>query len=218
MRDPHSQTPPRTAESGVVCDASEAFAAQMSDSRRVVKALEANRERGAALLFDTYSKMVNGLVWRLLGADPDHDDVVQQVFCSVLSSMERLRDPDKLGAWVRRITVNTVYGELRKREVRRLFLLKQPPASEVYVQTQDVETRDLLSRARQVMDKLPARERMVFLLHHVEGYTLNEVAELQGYSLATAKRRLSAADKRFQKLVQQNPDLVERLAHRRRSA
>ena len=213
----HAAQPPSSDPSGVVVHPLPGvFAEQMSESRRIIERIEEHPERGAAMLFDAYSQMVNGLVWRLLGADPDHDDVVQQVFCTVLASLPKLRDPERLAGWVRRITINAVYAELRKREVRRMFALRNPPESQVYVQTQDVESRDLLARARAMMEKLPAKERIVFILHYVEGHTLEEIAELQDYSHATAKRRLSAANKRFRALVQNNPELLERLERRKR--
>ena len=67
--------------------------------------------------------------------------------------------------------------------------------------------RDLLLRAKAIIDKIPAKERIVFVLHLVEGESLHEIAAFFGYSHATAKRRLGAANRRFQKLLSQDPEL-----------
>jgi RNA polymerase sigma-70 factor (ECF subfamily) len=170
--------------------------------------------RGVALMHQRFSSEVNRLVWRLLGADPDHNDLVQQVFVKVLTNSHRLREPDRLGAWVQSITVNTVYEELRRREVRRIFLREwREPA--IYPNlVHDVEVRDFLVQSKTIIEKLPAKERVVFMLHFVEGRTLAEVAELMDYSLATAKRRLSAANRRFESLLGKNPDLRRLLLER----
>src|SRR5690606_7765348 len=173
----------------------------------VVNLIRSNPERGAAALFDAYSAEVNQLIWRLLGADPDHDDFVQHVFFTVIAQIETLRDPSKLRHWVQSVTVNTVYGELRKRQVRRLFLARQPAEQRLGDLNRDVEARDLLQRARRLLSRLPAKEQLVFLLHHIEGYTLLEVSELAGFSLATAKRRLSSANARFRKMVRRETGL-----------
>lgn len=165
-------------------------------------------------LFNRFSADVNRLVWRLLGADPDHNDIVQQVFYKVMLHGRRLRDPSRLGAWVQSITVNTVYEELRRRDVRRLFARDADPVELHSDLVRDVESRDLLLRAKAVIDKLPAKERIVFLLHFVEERSLIEVAELCGYSLATAKRRLNLANRRFQSLVARNTDLLLLLMRR----
>ncbi len=181
--------------------------AETTRAEAIVALIKSNSEQGAAALFDAYAQEVNQLIWRLLGADPDHDDFVQHVFFTVIAQVDTLREPRKLRHWVQAVTVNTVYGELRKRQVRRLFLSHQPPEQRLGDLNRDVEARDLLDRARRLLRRLPAKEQVVFLLHHVEGYTLSEVSELAGFSLATAKRRLSSANARFRKMVKREPGL-----------
>jgi RNA polymerase sigma-70 factor (ECF subfamily) len=171
--------------------------------------------RGASSeLYARFAPEINRLVWRLLGADPDHNDIVQQVFCKVILHAHRLRDPARLGAWVQSITVNTAYEELRRRDVRRLFLRDSTDTHFHPDLVRDVEVRDQLLRAKSVIERLSAKERVVFLLHYVEGRPLNEVAELSGFSLATAKRRLNSANRRFQALIKRNPDLCALLKRR----
>ena len=166
--------------------------------------------RGAAKVHDRFAGEVNRLVWHLLGADVDHHDLVQQVFCKVLMHAPKLRDPERFGAWVQAVTVNTVYEELRKREVRRLFQRDRPPSFHPDL-SHDVEVRDLLARAKSVLEQLSPKDRIVFVLHFVEGRTLSEVAELCGYSLATGKRRLASAKRRFRLLIAKQPELLKLL-------
>lgn len=161
----------------------------------------------APVVYERFQADVNRWVWRLLGADQDHHDVVQQVFVRVIRSAKRLRDEHRLAAWVHTITVNTVYGELRRREIRRLFVRQTDPAPFHPDLVREVEMRDLLLRAKGIIDKIPAKERIVFVLHIVEGESLHEIAAILGYSHATAKRRLGAANRRFQTLLARDPEL-----------
>ena len=177
---------------------------------QLVERMRTDPVGAAPLLYARFAPAVNRLVWRLLGADPDHNDVVQHVFYRILRQGMRLREPERLDAWVQTIAANTVYELLRRRQVRRLFLQGQPTEMHADL-VRDVEVRDLLLRTKSVIERLPAKERMVFMLYFVEGRTLAEVAELGGYSLATAKRRLNRANQRFQHLLSKNPDLVELL-------
>jgi RNA polymerase sigma-70 factor (ECF subfamily) len=164
--------------------------------------------RGAPLFYDRFQREVNRLVWRLLGADRDHDDLVQQVFLVTLRRISQVREADKLLPWVRAITVNIVYDEIRKRRVRRIFL-RDSAQEEVHRSlVHDMEVRDFLLRAKRVMDRMPAAERVVFLLHVLEGKTLPEISEICDHSLATAKRRLRRATKRFEKLLSREPELA----------
>jgi RNA polymerase sigma-70 factor (ECF subfamily) len=169
-----------------------------------------SREAGAAV-YDRFSTLVNRWVWRLLGADLDHDDIVQQVFVRILRAGPRLREADKLVGWVHAITVNTVHGELRRRQVRRFFWRDSPPAMLHGDFVREVEMRDLLVRAKSVIEKLPPGERIAFVLHYVDRHSVSEIAALCGYSLSTAKRRLAGATRRFEAIVAASPGLSRAL-------
>jgi RNA polymerase sigma-70 factor (ECF subfamily) len=165
----------------------------------------------APLVYARFAPAVNRIVWRLLGADPDHNDVVQQVFYRVLKQGMRVREPEKLDSWVQSVAANTVYELLRRRQVRRLFLKEVPTEAHADL-VRDVEVRDLLLRTKALIERLPANDRILFMLYYVEGQTLAEIAETRGYSVATAKRKVARANKRFQYLLAQNSDLL-RLLH-----
>lgn len=170
--------------------------------------LRSGSRAAAAAVYDRFSAQVNRWVWRLLGADQDHHDIVQQVFVRILRAGPRLREPDKLVGWVHAITVNTVHGELRRRQVRRFFLREGLPEQLHGDFVREVEMRDLLVRAKSVIEKLPPGERIVFMLHHVDRHSAAEIAELCGYSLSTAKRRLARATLRFEAILAASPELA----------
>jgi RNA polymerase sigma-70 factor (ECF subfamily) len=175
----------------------------------LIELLRRDAASGAAKIHDRFAPLVNRLIWRLLGADADHDDLVQQVFCKVLQHGTKLRDPSCLGAWVQTTTINTVYEELRRREVRRLFSRESAQIDFHPDLKRDTDIRDLLLCAQSLVAKLPAKDRIVFILHFVEGYSLDEVASLCGFSLRTAKRRLSSANSRFRRLAVEHPEFSD---------
>jgi RNA polymerase sigma-70 factor (ECF subfamily) len=194
--------PPESAEPGQALESQ-----KKRRNQELLETLERDPETGARLLVRTFSKDVNRLVWRLLGADPEHSDIVQQVFFKVLSRSHALRDPEKLGAWIQSITVNTIYQELRGRELQRWLKLSWRPPRVHGDLVQEMEARDFLLAALGIVNRLPAKERIVFCLRFVEDKTVTEIAELCGFSEGTAKRRLRAAHARFQRFVAQHPDL-----------
>lgn len=166
--------------------------------------------RGAAgLLHDRFSREINGMIWRLLGPDQEHDDIVQMVFCRLLQHVRRVREADKLASWVRSVTINAVYSELRKRGVRRIFIATESRKPEEFVDAPaTLESRDLLARIYTELDKMPAAERLAFSLRYIEGKQLAEVAELCGCSLATIKRRISRAEKRVEHLREAFEEMI----------
>jgi|SRR5215207_3817138 len=173
----------------------------------LARLLRSGSRAAAAAVYDRFSAQVNRWVWRLLGADQEHNDIVQQVFVQILRAGPRLREEDKLVGWVHAITVNTVHGELRRRQVRRFFLRDSLPAQLHGDFVREVEMRDLLVRAKSVIEKLPPAERIAFVLHYVDRHSAPEIAELCGYSLSTAKRRLANATRRFEAIVAASPEL-----------
>lgn len=169
-----------------------------------------------AALYDRFGDDINRLVWRVMGADRDHDDLVQQVFVNVLANVHKVRDPSALRSWVVSVTVNTARSEIRRRKFRRVFSAGAEEVPDVAAPSEDLEGKHLLGHTYRILDRLPADERIAFVLRHVEQHALTEVASMCGCSLATIKRRIARADKRFAELAADVPELAERMKDHRR--
>jgi len=184
-----------------------------ADPPAFLRRLQAGGPEAGALLFDAFEESVNRLVWRLLGADTEHDDVVHDVFCSLLAGVGRVREPAALNGWVRAVTANTVRSVLRRRRLTRLLGLGSSEADPDRFEgvCDDVDGRRLVSEVYSILDGLPADLRVVFVLRHFEQLTLPEVASAAGCSLATAKRRLKRARNRFARAAASVDGLAERL-------
>jgi RNA polymerase sigma-70 factor (ECF subfamily) len=164
-----------------------------------------------ALFYDRFEREVNRIVWRLLGADAEHDDLVHDIFCKLLDGARHVRAPGALRGWVASVTVNAVRSELRKRRVRRFFVEPAGETDGAEASPQDHEGRAALRGVFRVLDRLPVRERLAFALRYIDQRPLDEVAALCGCSLATIKRRLRKADQRFRHLAVDDPALTERV-------
>lgn len=174
------------------------------DNAALVSQVLDEPERGLALLHDRFARDVNRLVYRLLGPDGEHEDIVQQIFLNMIHSIGTVRDPGRLKFWVRSICVNVVRSELRKRSVRRAFIRAAPPAESGDLNA-EVESAEFLARSSEVLQRLPSQERVVLVLYYLEEYSLPEIAEVCGFSTMTAKRRLSKARERFKKQMSRQP-------------
>jgi RNA polymerase sigma-70 factor (ECF subfamily) len=159
------------------------------------------------VLYDRYADHVNRLVWRILGGDQEHDDVVQQVFLNALGSISRLRTPQALEGWLVGITINTVRRELRGRKARRIFRLV-PGTSELPPDPFDPDRQLLAPSFYAAAARMRAADRIVFILRFVEGRTLGECAAACRCSLATVKRRLTRAKRGFFKHARMDPVLA----------
>jgi RNA polymerase sigma-70 factor (ECF subfamily) len=168
-----------------------------SDPEIVAGVLRGDPFAGKALV-ERFTPLIDGRIWRLMGADSEHRDIVQQVFQQVVYTLTQLDDPQALEAWVSQVTINVVLKELRRRRYRRLVgfatdYVEQTP------DTRSVERRLEVIRGFAILKKMRADDRVAFVLRFVEGMALDEVAGIMGCSLATAKRRIRRARERFLK-------------------
>ncbi len=145
-------------------------------------------------LFRRYAPYVASIGYRLLGRDDEVDDLVQDVFLAAHRGLGRLRNREAVKGWLATVSVRLARRRLRARRVRSfLHLDATPDYMEVADGSASPEDRALLARIYQVLDGIPANDRVAWSLRHVQGEKLERVAELCQCSLATAKRRIKAA-------------------------
>jgi RNA polymerase sigma-70 factor, ECF subfamily len=165
-----------------------------TDSVLATLAREGN-PRAATLIWDRYAGLVRGVLHRSIGPDRDVDDLLQEVFIGFFKNVGSLRDTASLRPFLVGIAMRTALTELRRRRVRRwLRLSNDGVLPETPALSGDPRATEAVRRLYAVLDELPARERLAFVLRHAEGNELTETAALLGVSLATVKRVLHRAE------------------------
>ncbi len=158
------------------------------------------------MLYRRHASVLLGLCTRLLRHAPEAEDVVQDAFVDAFDQMRSLREPSMFRRWLTGIAVHKAHRRLRRRKLLRALgfadsaqneslenCLSKGVSPEVYAEIICLD---------HALTELPDAQRIAWQLRHVEGYRLEEVAELCDCSLATAKRRLALADARVRKHVQ----------------
>jgi RNA polymerase sigma-70 factor, ECF subfamily len=141
-----------------------------------------------------YSPYVAAIGLRLLGRVDEIDDLVQDVFIAAHRGLSGLREPGALKGWLATVTVRVAQRRLRARKLRMLLHLTPTYDYELLAQPGfSPEQSTMLAEVYEMLDELPVAERLAWTLRHVQGEQLERVAELTGASLATVKRRISAA-------------------------
>jgi RNA polymerase sigma-70 factor (ECF subfamily) len=182
------------------------------DDRALVAGLKDGHAGAATALYDRYADHVQRVLARILGVDSDLEDLLHEVFVQALGSAASIEDGDRLKGWITIVAVHTARAHIRRR-VRRRWLQFWEPAfvPDVPIAGDDHEARELVRLTYGVLDKLPAKERIAFALRHFDGMELAELADVNGVSLATVKRLLARAERRFASLAQCHPPLAARL-------
>lgn len=180
---------------------------KVRDDQALVDGLRAGEAWARAALFDRYAPDVERILRRILGYElhTDMADLVHDTFVQVLQSFDHLRDAGALRGWIQSIAAHTAYRTIRARRVRRWLRFWEPSQiPDVAIDDVDPDVREAYRRTYQALDRLPADERVAFVLRYVEGMDLGQLAETCRVSLSTIKRRLARAEARFARAAQRD--------------
>jgi RNA polymerase sigma-70 factor (ECF subfamily) len=145
-------------------------------------------------VYRAHARYVATLALRVLGRDSDVDDVVHDVFVAAARGLDALRDVQAMRGWLGVVTVRVARRRLGTRRLLSLFGLEpETDYGELASPDASPDQRAQVAQLYRVLDALPAAERLAWALRHIEGEPLDEVARLCGCSLATVKRRITAA-------------------------
>ncbi len=170
----------------------------------------------ASELFHAFAPRIRALMRRLGLSAADAEDVVQECLLLVWHRAERVTHPDLLRPFVLGIAVNLARSMLRRRRwAQRLGLgpVATDPLEDVgdAAAPSDQDAVLQLRRVYTVLQSLRDELRIAFVLRFVDQLTLEEVAEVTGWSLATTKRKLARAQELFLARVKQDAMLGDRL-------
>jgi RNA polymerase sigma-70 factor (ECF subfamily) len=155
----------------------------------LVHALRAGDPEAPRALWGRYAPSVGRVLAKALGPTVDIEDLTQEVFLRVFRRLPSLRDPSALRAFVLSVAMNVLKWEIRRRWIdRRIRLSDTGRLPEVAGTSSDAEARHALQRCYRILDSLPTKERMAFVLRYMEAMTIYEVADALGVSISTAKR------------------------------
>lgn len=186
--------------------------AHMTDEDGLVRRAAAGEPAAFRALFDRHKSDVARLVWRMLGAPADLDDVVQEVFVQVYRSLKDFRGQAKFTTWLHRVTVNVVL--MHRRSARSRPVLTEEAPSDLVAddhQTlpdEDTERRERMRAFQRLLAKLADKKRIVFVLHELEGMSPAEISEVVGAPVLTVRTRLFYARREIEDMLHEEPSLA----------
>lgn len=145
-------------------------------------------------LYGRHSRYVAGVVYRLMGDDAELEDIVQDTFVRANERLASLREPAQVRPWLVTIAVRLTQSRLTRRR-RRSWIRQQINRSAPT--SSDPRDRAPADELYSALDQVPDKLRVPWILHRVEGYKLEDVADSCSVSLATVKRRIAEAQVRL---------------------
>jgi len=152
-------------------------------------------------VYRLHSAYVATVGLRLLGNDAELDDLVQEVFIEAHHGLAQLRDPSAVRGWLARICVRKSVRRLRRRRLRQMLRLEDVPELQSTDTSLTPEQMSEVKRAYRALARFPAEERVIWILRHIEGESLDEIGRLCECSKSTVQRRIRSSDARFDREV-----------------
>jgi len=152
---------------------------------------------GFAALYERHYEAVFRAALRVTGNPADAEDVLQTVFLRVMAGGGDVEEVALPAAYFRRAAVNAAVDVLRRRELRAESGY-DPEAPFVAVQPQ----LDLKERLRRALAILEREDATLFLLRHVEGLSIEELAAMFEMEKNNVSVRLHRIRQRLQAEMQ----------------
>jgi len=178
-----------------------------ADDRELVCRAQADDKEAFEELVRRHQHRVFAVAGGILRRREDVEDIAQQAFVKAYFSLKRFDQRAAFSTWLYKITVNECWDMLRKKKVRPLVYesdlseeqARQVIASEERVNAGPDASERLVARQQveALLGVLDERDRLMLILKEVEGFSIEEIAEILGLNANTVKVRLFRARRRI---------------------
>jgi RNA polymerase sigma-70 factor (ECF subfamily) len=182
-----------------------------ADDRELVRRAQREDQEAYEELVRRHQHRVFAVASGILRRREDVEDIAQQVFVKAYFSLKRFDQRAAFSTWLYKITVNECWDLLRKKKVRPLVYesdLSEEQARQIITSgekanpepdiSEKLEAREHVER---LLEGLDERDRLMLILKEVEGYSIEEIAEVLNLNGNTVKVRLFRARRRVVSLA-----------------
>ena len=179
---------------------------KFSEAEAIELAKQGDAEAFQAL-YDLHRRRVYSLCLRMTTNTAEAEDLTQEAFLQLFRKIVTFRGESAFSTWLHRMAVNVVLMHLRKKGLQ-VVPLEETTETEEDAPKKDFGAQDPALagsidriRLQNAIASLPAGYRTIFVLHDVEGYEHNEIAEIVGCSIGNSKSQLHKARMKLRELL-----------------
>lgn len=183
------------------------LAAQVTEAE-VVRKAQAGDVTCFETLYARHKRRIFSLCLRMTGNHAQAEDLTQESFLQLYRKIASFRGESAFSTWLHRLSVNIVLMTFRKKGIAEVSLEQTLGPQQEEESIKEVATRDDVlhgSIDRLTLEKaitgLPPGYRIIFVLHDIEGYEHNEIAEMMSCSLGNSKSQLHKARMKLRTLL-----------------
>jgi RNA polymerase sigma-70 factor (ECF subfamily) len=160
------------------------------------------------LLYTMHKRRVYSLCLRMTSNTAEAEDLTQEAFLQLYRKIATFRGESAFSTWLHRLSVNVVLMHLRKKGLPEVSLEETIEPQQEDGPKKDIGARDNVLAGsidrvnlERAIESLPPGYRIIFVLHDIEGYEHNEIAEMMGCSIGNSKSQLHKARMKLRDLL-----------------
>jgi len=159
--------------------------------------------RAQVRLYKKYVKAMYNIVIRMIPEQMDAEDVVQESFVKVFKNLKSFKGDSTLGAWIKRITINTALNFIRKNKKMRFVAIENEDKLTEETANDNTPRVDMKT-IHNAIKKLPQGCRVILSLYLLEGYQHKEIAVALDISESTSKTQFQRAKRLLRNLIKKD--------------
>ena len=188
------------------------------DTRKAEEGILLEKARGGdassfSALVELYQERAIHTAYSFLGNMEDARDIAQEAFVKAYENLDNFKSESKFYTWFYRILLNQCKDFLRKKKIRRAFTFffstaegeELDPAANVpdgaRTPGEAFADKELGLSVNEALEKLPFRQKSVFVLRYLEGLSLEEISESSSITVGAMKAHLWQACQQMRTLL-----------------
>jgi RNA polymerase sigma factor (sigma-70 family) len=172
----------------------------MTDAELIEGCSKGSRNHQRAL-YERYSALMMGVCMRYAANEEEAEDILQDGFVTVFGKINTFAGRGELGAWMRKVFLNTALMAYRKNKAR-LLQTDVDTLSYSLDSGEDLFAKVAAQDLMYMIQQLPTGARVIFNLYAVEGHEHHEIAEQLGISVGTSKSQYSRARQLLREMIE----------------
>lgn len=174
--------------------------------KQIIEGLKNKDENIFKFLVEKYKDKVYNTVLSILQNAEDAEDIAQEVFIQVYTSINNFRGNSSLSTWIYRISITKSFEKIRfkKRKKRFAFLINLFNKKNETIEIPDfyhpgviLEQKENSKILFQAIENLNEKQKKTYILHNIEGLSYKKISKITGLSIASIESLIHRAKKKL---------------------
>jgi len=170
----------------------------------LVRRFLAGEEVAFNMIVKKYQKKIYWHARQMTGGHLDADEVTQEVLIVIFNKLKNFNFNSSLYTWIYKIVTTRSLNQIRRKQVKRFFSIDDKeefdlPGKQDIVT--ELDAKEKIEKVRKVLEKVPPKQRQIFIMRNFEDLSYEEISEITGKSVGGLKANYFHALKKVLELT-----------------